>query len=58
LAGLYPAAEAFQNAHQDAALLGVRAMAGRVVQTQAAPDGLARDAPEIWMAGRQALQWP
>jgi hypothetical protein len=32
-------------------------MAGRVDQVQAAPDGLAPGAPEIWMAGQQASHW-
>jgi hypothetical protein len=52
-----PAAEAFQSAHLDAVLPGVHAMAGRVDQVQAAPDGLAPGAPEIWMAGQQASHW-
>jgi hypothetical protein len=32
-------------------------MAGRVVQSQAAPDALVPDAPEILMAGQQVSRW-
>ena len=33
-------------------------MADRLVRARAARDGLVPDAPEIWMVGRLASQWP
>ena len=55
---LYPAAEAFQSGRRDAALPDAHAMADRLVQAQADPDGLVPAAPEIVTAGPRASHWP